>query len=178
MLTAITGGIAEGKSTILAFLEKQGYSVASADQVSRELFEVPDVNAQLAAIADVTCPISRQTLREKLIEQPTLRRAVNELMNPMIMSQIKRMDVEFVEVPLLLEACLQADYDEIWVVTCGVDEQRKRLVERYGADGNVDKILNAQLPTTVKVAFGDWVIRTDQSLEGAYADVLKAVSGR
>lgn len=178
MLTAITGGIAEGKSTVLEFLEKQGYSVASADKVSRDLFDLSEVNGQLAQLAGVERPITRQVLRERIIDQPTLRRAVNKLMHPMIMSTIREMEVEFVEVPLLIEACLQGEYDEIWVVTCGIAEQRKRLADRYGAGTDVDRILDAQLPTSTKLAFADWIIRTDQPKECVFSDVLTALSSR
>jgi dephospho-CoA kinase len=40
---AITGGIGEGKSTVLSLLAETGHSVASADAISRE-FEVPNGN--------------------------------------------------------------------------------------------------------------------------------------
>ena len=61
MLTAITGGIAEGKSTILAYVAQRGFKTASADDVGRRLFELPEINRELARIAECESPMGLET---------------------------------------------------------------------------------------------------------------------
>ena len=80
-------------------------------------------------------------------------------------------NAQYHEVPLLIEACLYGHYDQIWVVTCGPGEQRRRLIERLGDPVAADAIIASQLPTEVKVAFADSVIDSTKPL----MDVREAV---
>jgi dephospho-CoA kinase len=165
MKVAITGGIAEGKSTVLALLAELGYRTDSSDAVAREVFQLPEVQARLAEIAGLPLPVDRPSLRQALADRPHLRRAVNALMHPLIRARLRASDAQFVEVPLLLEACLQTEYAKVWVAACGREEQHRRLLERYGDPAHAEAIVASQLPTRVKIAFSDLTIRTNESLE-------------
>ncbi|MDR3692156.1 MAG: dephospho-CoA kinase [Fimbriimonas sp.] len=178
MLTAITGGIAEGKSTVLGYLAEMGFRTASADATGRQLFDDPAMNSVLASIAGAPYPIDRKTLRERLVADRDVRRAVNRAMHGPIMAQLRSSGAQFVEVPLLVEACLQLEFDEVWVVTCGAAEQRRRLLTRYANASHVDAILSTQLPSRVKIAFADVVIRTNQPVQRVRCRVSKAIESR
>ena len=178
MLTAITGGIAEGKSTVLGYLASLGHPSISADEVGRALFDDPSINSELARIAGVPSPIDRPTLRERLVTDPQVRRAVNRTMHPRIMEAIAASGAQFVEVPLLFETCLQGAFESIWVVTCGTVEQRRRLHARYGPEFDIDSILSTQLPTKAKLAFADVVIRTNRPEQDVKNSVSKAIESR
>lgn len=78
------------------------------------------------------------------------------------------------EIPLLIEACLQGGFDRVWVVTCGADEQRRRLVERLGGEAGAEALLGSQLPTRAKIPFADVVIRTNQPEWSVKRDVALA----
>ena len=99
-------------------------------------------------------------------------------MHSRIMDAIDASGAEFVEVPLLIETCQQGRFDEVWVVTCGADEQRKRLMQRYGESVRVDEILATQLPTEAKIPFADVVIRTNCEPEAVSRSVSKALARR
>jgi dephospho-CoA kinase len=165
MKVAITGGIGEGKSTVLEILRSMGCSTASADEMARTLFSMPDVNHRLAELANCSGPISSAELREKIASSPEIRRRVNEFMHPRVLSEILLSEASFIEIPLLLETCLQARFSQVWVVTCGEDEQRRRLTRRYQSEAVAVAMMAAQLPSRVKIPFADEVIRTNRSFQ-------------
>jgi dephospho-CoA kinase len=164
MKIAITGGIAEGKSTVLKMLESFGFSVASADAIAKDVFWIPDVQKALAKLLATEGDVSHVTLREAIALQPGLRREVNQIMHPFIVAALEEDQSQFIEVPLLLEACLHPDFDAVWVVTCGEAEQRRRLEERY-PNGVSIGLLDSQLNCQARLAFADSVIFTNVSKE-------------
>lgn len=178
MLTAITGGIAEGKTTVLSILTSMGFICVSADEIARRLFDEPEINASLALVAGVPYPVDRPTIRALILENPAIRRKVNLTMHHRIMESVRRSAADFVEIPLLIECCLHVEFKSVWVVTCGVEEQRARLLARYGGSSEIEKILAAQLPTNAKVPFADVVIRTNSSLQSVRRDISKALASR
>lgn len=165
MRIAITGGIGEGKSTVLAMLTEMGEATESADRIAREIFLEPATNAQIAAAAGLPAPVAPADLRGVLSTSDEVRAAVNRIMHPRIVDAIERSPARFVEVPLLIEACLYPRFDRVWGVTCGPEEQRKRLLERYADERIVSAMLASQLPTRTKIPFCDLIFRTNQPLE-------------
>jgi dephospho-CoA kinase len=158
---AITGGVAEGKSTVLAYLRDLGHLVESSDRISRKVFESPGIQAGIADILKVSVPINPETLRERLSDG-TIRRAVNALMHPPIVAAITAMPFDFIEVPLLIEACLQGHFDRVWVVTCGPEEQLRRLTARLGSEPAAVALIGTQLTSRAKIPFADSIIRTNR----------------
>lgn len=161
----MTGGIAEGKSTVMEMIRTMGHATASSDAMAREVFNDPQVQPLLAQL--IGAPSGRVTpaeLRAAMADSEEVRRAVNRTMHPRIREKMSASAAPFHEVPLLIEACLYGRYDRVWVVTCGRDEQRRRLIARLGDDAAADALIASQLPTEVKVAFADRVIDTALSV--------------
>lgn len=150
---------------MLSYLRELGYRTASGDEVSRGLFHSDDIQKGLAKLLKVSKPIEPADLREHLWEDASLRRAVNRLMHPAILQRLQSVEADAFEIPLLIETCMQAHFQRVWVVTCGVDEQRCRLLQRVGDPEAVDSILGIQLSTLVKCAFADVVVRTNRRAE-------------
>jgi dephospho-CoA kinase len=169
---AITGGIAEGKSTVLGYLKEMGYRVSSSDEVARTVFESAPVQDRLAELLGMEGPVTPPDLREHLWENNGLRRSVNALMHPLILKKLRELKADAIEVPLLLETCMQGYFRRVWVVTCGIAEQTKRLRSRFGDETDIDAILSSQLPTDVKAAFADVVVRTNRPPE----DVIRFIT--
>lgn len=169
---AITGGIAEGKSTVTAVMKDLGYKTASADEVARTVFESERVQGRLAEMLGMNRPITPADLREHLWENSRLRRDVNALMHPLILDRLAEMRPDVVEVPLLIETCLQGHFKRVWVVTCGLEEQTRRLQARFGKDVDTESILSSQLSSEVKCAFADVVVRTNRPPE----DVIRFIT--
>lgn len=177
MRVAITGGIAEGKSTVLAMLAEAGFSTTSADAVAREVFTRPDVQASLAGLLGVPGPVDRAELRAAMAA-PHVRAQVNALTHPRIRAEIEERAADFDEIPLLIEACLFGRYDEVWLVTCGLEEQQRRLIERYGEEGAQRALDQAQLPTRAKMPFAHAIIRTNRPLGDVRSNVLEILAAR
>jgi dephospho-CoA kinase len=175
MRVAITGGIAEGKSTVLGYLREEGEAVASSDAYAREVFQEPDVQSALAHLLGQESPVEPAALRDALSSSATLRRDVNRLMHPKVIERILASRAKYIEVPLLIEGCLQSLFDQVWVVSCGPEEQRRRLVERVGEAAALE-LIATQLKTSVKTPFGDVVFRTNQPEETVKRYVKLAAS--
>ena len=178
MVTAITGGIAEGKSTILDFLSGLGYRTLSADSVARDLFNEPSVNRLLAEVAELPLPLTPRELQQAIAARPQIRRFVNRIIHPRVLERLGDDKAEFVEVPLLIETCLQSRFDQVWVATCGLDEQRRRLIARYGLSFDWNAMMASQLPTVAKFPFADEVFRTNCPVETVRQNVSEALARR
>lgn len=171
----ITGGIAEGKTTVLGYLREMGIPTASADDIAAEVFANKATQAKIADVAELPMPLDRAQLRARIAEDPLARRNLNRLLHPLILERMRKDSAQFFEVPLLVETCLQREFDEIWVVTCGRAEQRRRLAERLGSDLEVVAALSTQLPTEVKLCFADVVLRTNQAEPTVKANVAEHI---
>jgi dephospho-CoA kinase len=169
---AITGGIAEGKSTVLGYLRSMGYKTASADEVARTVFESEHVQDRLAELLGASKPVTPPDLREHLWDNSKLRRSVNSLMHPLILDRLHAMQADAIEIPLLIETCLQGHFRRVWVVTCGLEEQKSRLQARFGKEAHLGSILASQLSSEVKCAFADTIVRTNRPPE----DVIRFIT--
>lgn len=157
-------------------LADMGLRTASSDQVAREVFDLPEIQAQLATLLSTNGPIDRPTLRSAILRTPELRREVNRIMHPVIGARVATRNPDVVEVPLLFEACLQHRYREVWVVICGPDETARRLRERYGPDADIDALTAWQLSERVKSSLGDLTFRTDQPAENVLRSLHEDVA--
>lgn len=176
MRIAITGGIAEGKSTVMEMIRGLGHATASSDAMAREVFHDPAVQALLAELVGTDAGIvTPPELREAMAASDEVRKAVNRIMHPRIRSLMMSSEASFHEVPLLIEACLYGRYDGVWVVTCGPDEQLRRLSTRLGDEAKAAALIGLQLSSEVKVAFADRVIDSAQSLPQVEAAVRRLI---
>ena len=173
MRIAVTGGIADGKSTVCSILAEMGHQVVSADDIVARLYADPAIIDRVKSSFGVQTvnhgAIDRDALRQEITNDPAARAKVNAIFHPAVMREIfmtsDTADISFAEVPLLIETTTQGWFDEVWVVAAGVDEQRKRLVKRLGSGEAADALLATQLPTDAKIPFADRVIRTNVPVE-------------
>jgi dephospho-CoA kinase len=165
MAAALTGGVAEGKTTVLRMLSEFGLLTASADEMAREALASPETQAEVAALFGIRAPLDRSQLRTIVANDPDKRRSLNSVLHPEVFARMVESGADVIEVPLLLEACLQSSFERVWVATCGPEEQLRRLTERLGAPGRAREMVGLQLPTEVKLAFADRTIRTDRPLD-------------
>lgn len=159
-MIAITGGIAEGKSTVLTMLADLGFSTASADAIGREVYEAPQTQRALKRLFE-TDSLDRPAIRAAISAKPELRRELNRIMHAGIWSEICERRTQFVEIPLLIEACLHPRFRVVWMVTCGAEEQLRRLVERLGNESEARQMLSTQLSSRAKAQFADRIVRTN-----------------
>jgi dephospho-CoA kinase len=169
---AVTGGIAEGKSTVIGYLAAAGYSVASADAIAKEVFVRSEVQQSLRLLLGGAGPVNSDELRIAISKDTGLRRRVNACMHVPILHGLAQSKATFVEIPLLIETCTMGLYDRVWVVTCGAKEQLRRLRQRLLAEEAAAALLVTQLPTAAKSAFADVIIRTNEREESVQRYVL------
>jgi dephospho-CoA kinase len=180
---AITGGIADGKSTVCSTLSDLEQSVVSADDVVAQLYErdeiIDRVRSSFVDGVVVEDRINRSALREAIAKNPDKRGTLNAIFHPAVMRQILRdtetEGVAFAEIPLLIETATQGWFDEVWVVSAGATEQRRRLVERLKSERDADAMLSTQLPTAAKIPFADRVIRTNEPLDTVKSTIAEHV---
>lgn len=174
MKIAITGGIAEGKSTILKLLAGMGFECASADAAARDIFFEPEVQAELADMLGLEGEVSPATLRDEIADDDDLRRQVNLALHPKIVDLLLQQKATFFEVPLLLETCIQKHFDAVWVAKCSPEVKETRLALR-AAHGAKNDLAVAQFEPAVRFAFADSIIQTDNSIEATAQQLKKEV---
>jgi dephospho-CoA kinase len=168
---ALTGGVAEGKTTVLRMLSEFGLSTASADEVASDVLADPVVQHEVSSAFGLEPPFDRRELGAIVAGDPGRRRALNEIVHPEVFSRLVEIRADVVEVPLLLETCIQAAFGRIWVVTCSPEERLRRLTERLGDRERAQRLVASQLASEVKLAFADRTIRTDRPLDSVQRDV-------
>jgi dephospho-CoA kinase len=173
MRIAITGGIADGKSTVCSMLAEMGFEVVSADEIVAELHHSPEIleriGSEIGEEFVTGGALNRDRMRDVIGKDAGVRSKLNAILHPpamdAIMSRTHIDGVAFAEVPLLIETATQGWFDEVWVVAAGESIQRQRLVERLGSTEAADRMLKSQLPTSAKIPFADRVVRTNEPVE-------------
>ena len=144
----LTGPIGCGKSTVAGWLGELGAVVIDADRVAREV--TPPGSPELAAIVAAFGPgilaadgtLDRAALGRVVFGAPAalthLEAIVHPAVRPLITRRIaaaerQKAPAVVVEAIKLVEGGLAALCDEVWLISCGADEQRERLAAR-GAD--------------------------------------------
>lgn len=173
MNIAITGGICDGKSTVLAFLAEIGFVTLNSDTIVSELYSEPEyiesVRALLGDRAVVDGVIDREWIRDVISVNHELRRRLNQLLHREVMGRLIESMSEFegvtyAEVPLLIETACQGLFDRIWVVCSSPEERLMRLSARLNDVSKAQAMLSTQLPTEAKLPFGDRIVRTNRPL--------------
>lgn len=159
---AITGGIAEGKSTVLGMIREAGFYAENADLIARDVLNSTEVATEVHAALGTVDPVALRTL---IRSSDSARATLNGITHPRIIQRLIEGRPGFYEVPLLYETCIASVFDQVWVVTCGADEQLARLVLRYGSETEAKAMLATQLPTSIKSSLADRVFRTNLGLQ-------------
>jgi len=190
-VVGLTGGIATGKSTVAEVLREHfGVPVVDADQVAREVVEPgePALNDIVERFGPGVLvedgSLDRAALREVVMHDAEARQALEGITHPAIYRTIASRlaalareghPIAVVEAALLVETGTGRQYDALVVVSCGPEEQVRRVVRRDGVDEvGARAVLAAQLPLADKERVADVVIRTDAPIEQLSAKVAVA----
>lgn len=176
MKVALAGGIASGKSAVLATLKDLGAAVIDSDLVAREISDNSDyIRAVGLILGDKYIEngrINRVALREAIARDLDARKKLNSISHPIIRERVnkeaevleKAGKVVFVEIPLLITSGMARDFDAIWFVDCAIDERIARILER----DNVSReqalaLIKAQAVEQSALELADFVIDTTGS---------------
>ena len=173
---ALTGGIATGKSYVLARLKERGVPVIDADDVVHEMLasHTPAADAIAAQLgSEFLKPdgsVDRAKVAAKVFSEPSARRQVEAIIHPFVYETIRkwfdalagRMGVA--SIPLLLETNHQQDFDAVVVTVCPPELQLQRLLRREGmSEQEAKQRMAAQIPAEEKARRGNFVISTSGS---------------
>ena len=180
MLVGITGGIGAGKSMLAAMLAERGARRVDADQVAREVVEIPDVIKQLqeAFGADILDPegnLDRQELGRRALKSTQDSQRLEEIMRPPLSAAIgRRLDQEVAEVgsgivicdaPLIYEWGIEEYFDRIVVVDAEEERRLARVQRRSGlAEREIRDRMARQMKSQEKINRADFVIQNNKDL--------------
>ncbi|TFH91433.1 dephospho-CoA kinase [Vibrio ouci] len=175
LVIGLTGGIASGKTTVAnLFNQEFGIEIVDADIVARQVVEpgTPGLNAISEQFGDQVIQkdgtLDRAQLREIIFSQPESKTWLNQLLHPMIRTQMldELIKVQsayaLLVIPLMVENNLQSLADKILVVDVDEETQIQRTVERDKVDASQAKsILASQASREQRLAIADYVIKND-----------------
>lgn len=182
MNIGLTGGIACGKSTVAAMLERRGAHLIDADRIAREVVMPgsPALEQIAARFGQAVIGEDGSLLRKKLgdivfadadarrdleaILHPVIRRTMTDRMREAERDRPQRLVV--VDVPLLYESELARMFEEVMLVYVPEPVQLTRLQSRDGlSDEQARSRIAAQMPIERKKQLADIVIDNTGSLE-------------
>ena len=184
-IIGLTGGIACGKSTVSNYLENiYKIPVLDADIYAREAVEKGSAILERIfqrygrKVKTEDNSLNRQQLGEIIFNNPEEKIWLESQIHPCVRECFKRhleqleAPIVVCSIPLLLEAKLTHLVTEIWVVSCGLEQQIERLMTRnnLSREQAIARI-NNQMPLAEKCDRADVIL--DNS--GSLADLLKQV---
>jgi dephospho-CoA kinase len=177
-IIGLTGNIATGKSTVLAYLASKGAHIIDADKLAHKAM-APDgpayakvVDAFGDEIVTAAGQIDRAQLGDIVFHDPDALRHLEAIVHPatfeLLRWDIMESDAEVVvlEAIKLLESGQMVNLsDEIWVVTSTPEAQLERLLKRRGmSEADAHARMAAQPPQAQKIARADEVIENNGDL--------------
>ena len=181
-MIGLTGNIAAGKSTVLAYLRRKGAYVIDADKLTHRAMQPggPAFDAIVGAFGrDILADdgsINRAALGSVVFADANALRRVEEIVHPAVFELAKEelaqttAPVVVVEAIKLLEAKrLVTLCQEVWVVTSDPDVQMRRLLQERGmSETEARQRMAAQSSQADKVKQATRVIANNGSIQALY----------
>lgn len=186
-LIGLTGGIAAGKSTVAKRWVEHGAFEIDADDVAREVVQLKSPGlAQVAQAfgSDVLSDsgeLNRSALAKIVFESPEKRLLLNSILHPLIKERTKQLLSEFASdaivvynVPLLVEAAVDYDFDLVVTVEAPEDAQIKRLTEIRGLSlSEAQSRIASQAKPVERAARADRILNSNQDVAFLFRDADK-----
>ncbi len=193
LLIGVSGPIGCGKSTVALILGQLGGTVIDADLLARRATEAgrstlaqirarfgagvfaPDGDLDRAALATIVFEDGSALADLEDIVHPEVRRMVDELLEAASADDVPFVAIEAIK---LVEGGLAERCDEVWLIECNPDTQRRRLAARGLSAEDAERRLAAQGPDLASRLAQSLATRTDSarrvrrlSTEGSIADL-------
>jgi dephospho-CoA kinase len=177
-LIGITGTIGSGKSTVGKLLEERGVPVIDSDNVVHELLNTPNTVQQ--SVVDrfgkeilKNGAVDRIELGKKVFNDARARKELESIIHPAVIMECRRRayahkdkPVVAILAPLLFEAGLGSEYDEVWTVYASQAVLHERIKQRDRlSDNDIEKRIAAQWPQDRKAELAKHVINNSGSEE-------------
>ncbi len=185
-IIGITGGIASGKSTVVAEIRKHGYQVIDADQVVHELQAKGGKLYQALCnwlgtdILQESGELDRKKLGQLIFSSKDMLEKSSRLQNGIIREELARrrdelaktQKVFFMDIPLLIEHDYMEWFDDIWLVHLDEKTQLERLVMRnHFSKEEAKKRMASQMSTEAKKPYADELLDNSGDLTELKAQI-------
>jgi dephospho-CoA kinase len=177
----LTGGIACGKSHVLARLAARGFHALDLDRIAHEV-TAPGGPAHAELLAafgtGIVAPdgsVDRRRLGSLVFADVRARERLNAIVHPRVREEEERRAAAWSGQPaaivvsdaaLLVEAGVHLRFDRLVVVHCRPEQQLERLLARDGLDARAAQArIDAQLPIVEKRRFAHYEIDSSGSFE-------------
>ena len=144
-LIGLTGGIAAGKSTVAKRWVELGAIEIDADQVAREVVEPGTTGLQRIRenfgeqVIAADGSLDRAALGKIVFDDRSKLNGLNEIVHPLVkartaelLAQLPQDSIVIYNVPLLVEAAVDHDFDIVVTVEAPEEDQIKRMVAHRG----------------------------------------------
>lgn len=177
-LIGLTGGIASGKSTVAKRWVEHGAVEIDADQIAREV--VAPGTAGLSALVETfgsdllqeDGSLNRSKLGSLVFGDELKRLALNAIVHPLVKERTREIlaalpedSIAIYNVPLLVEANVDHDFDLIVTVEAPEDEQVKRMIKHRGlTEAEARARIAAQAKPVERAAISDVILNSNQDI--------------
>lgn len=185
----ITGTIGSGKSTVGKIVSEESIPVIDTDHIVHNLLSSD--TAVISAIRDRfgtdvlshngdSQEVNREKLGKIVFEDKKAKKDLEAIVHPATILACRRLVAQHSEnpivvvlVPLLFEAKLESEYDEIWTIFAEKETLVKRLSERDDLESDeIEKRLNAQLSQQEKIQRANHVINNSGTKEETKSQII------
>ena len=168
----LTGSIGMGKSTTAAMFADEGCPVWDADAAVHRLYSQggPAVALMERAFPDVVREgvVCREALKQIIRRDPGALHKIEAIVHPLVAQDrqvfidAQTAPITVLDIPLLFETGAERYLDATVVVSTTPEEQQARVMARGTMDaGQLEAIIQKQLPDAEKRTRADYVIETD-----------------
>ncbi|XP_071884774.1 dephospho-CoA kinase domain-containing protein isoform X1 [Anas platyrhynchos] len=189
-LVGLSGGIASGKSTVVAVLRELGCAVIDADVIAREVVQ-PHLKAYQQIVrhfgTDILLEsgeINREALGSIIFSQPEKRQLLNAITHPEIQKEMLKQVLKYfvlgyryviLDIPLLFETNRLTKFMKHTVlVYCDPQTQLSRLMKRNGlCQAEAEARIASQLPLDEKRKLASHIIDNSGDRESTRRQVLR-----
>ena len=175
---ALTGGIATGKSYVLAQFASRNVPTVDADTIAHEVTRAGqpatrEIRQRFGSdMFGANGNIDRERLARHVFDDPRERRALEAIIHPRVRLAIDQWFAKvaadgqaafaIADIPLLFETGRQYEFDRIVVTVCNSELQLERLMTRDRiSDKDARRRIASQLSLPKKVAAADFTVNTE-----------------
>lgn len=187
----LTGGIACGKSTVVAMLREQGCAVLEADPIAHKMIErggpaYDDLLREFGpGVFQPDGSVDRKRLGAIVFSDAERRKQLNRIVHPHVirwqeekLAEWESMGLPFgiIEAALLIEAGYHTRMDRLVVCWCRPEQQIERLTARGLSREQAEARIAAQMPIEEKRRFASDEIDCSGTLEHTREQTVSLVA--
>ena len=180
----LTGGIATGKSTVVAFFIEEGFNVIDADKIAHLMLDThqKDIADLFGKEYIVKGKVDRKALGGLIFSDPKEKLRLEKLLHPLIFSEIERLAMEqdklrktyIIDIPLFFESKGRYPIDKSILVYTPKEIQLERLMKRDGSSNKeAQQRIDSQLSIEKKRDLSTYLIDNSKDLKNLQQECVR-----